>query len=50
MTRKHFEALAEWCKEEHIESHKLWTLCEVLKQFNRNFDKEKFMEKADGTV
>lgn len=47
VSRKHFEAFAGWVVKEGIEDKRVESLCVLLKSFNSNFDKGRFIARCD---
>ena len=46
MTRKHFEALADWARESKLTVKQLDALIKIIKPLNKQFDANKFWERA----
>lgn len=43
MSRKHYRFLAQWCAHSNISDHRVAELCDFLKEDNRAFQRNVFM-------
>ena len=46
MTRKDYEALADWCRNQSMSVKQLDSLIKIIKPLNKRFDANKFWERA----